>query len=193
VSLFEVARTIQLKGLCTPERAAASLRAAPGQVEALIAANEPLFKPTPRGMALTPEGRAWVAALLRAECAGIEQAALEPCYARFSPLNQRFKRIVSEWQLLAASGGQDETKFGELVAAVRQLHEEFAPVVIEAAACAPRLTNYGRRFEAALAALAAGDASMLASPLKDSYHTVWFEFHEELIALSGRDRAGEET
>jgi pyruvate,orthophosphate dikinase len=41
--------------------------------------------------------------------------------------------------------------------------------------------------------LAAGDASMLASPLKDSYHTVWFEFHEELIVLSGRDRANEET
>jgi pyruvate,orthophosphate dikinase len=34
---------------------------------------------------------------------------------------------------------------------------------------------------------------MLASPLKDSYHTVWFEFHEELIALTGRDRAIEEA
>jgi pyruvate,orthophosphate dikinase len=29
---------------------------------------------------------------------------------------------------------------------------------------------------------------MLASPLKESYHTVWFELHEELIALSGRQR-----
>ena len=35
--------------------------------------------------------------------------------------------------------------------------------------------------------------SMRASPLKDSYHTVWFEFHEELIALTGRDRAIEEA
>ena len=40
--------------------------------------------------------------------------------------------------------------------------------------------------------LQTGDLSMLASPMKDSYHTVWFEFHEELIALSGRDRAEEE-
>jgi pyruvate,orthophosphate dikinase len=33
---------------------------------------------------------------------------------------------------------------------------------------------------------------MMASPLKDSYHTVWFEYHEELIALCGRNRLEEE-
>jgi pyruvate,orthophosphate dikinase len=34
---------------------------------------------------------------------------------------------------------------------------------------------------------------MLAAPLKDSYHTVWFELHEELIILSGRSRADVEA
>jgi pyruvate,orthophosphate dikinase len=34
---------------------------------------------------------------------------------------------------------------------------------------------------------------MIASPLKDSYHTIWFELHEELIHLAGRDRATEEA
>ena len=29
---------------------------------------------------------------------------------------------------------------------------------------------------------------MVAAPIKDSYHTVWFELHEELIVLSGRER-----
>jgi pyruvate,orthophosphate dikinase len=33
---------------------------------------------------------------------------------------------------------------------------------------------------------------MLAAPLKDSYHTAWFEYHEELITLCGRDRAADE-
>ena len=32
---------------------------------------------------------------------------------------------------------------------------------------------------------------MMAHPLRDSYHTVWFELHEELIRLSGRNRASE--
>ncbi len=29
---------------------------------------------------------------------------------------------------------------------------------------------------------------MVAAPNKDSYHTVWFELHEELLVLSGRPR-----
>ena len=31
----------------------------------------------------------------------------------------------------------------------------------------------------------------LASPLVDSYHTVWFELHEELIELAGSTREAE--
>jgi pyruvate,orthophosphate dikinase len=52
----------------------------------------------------------------------------------------------------------------------------------------PRLAPYAGRFAQALEAVRAGERTMLASPLKESYHTVWFELHEELIALSGRQR-----
>ena len=47
--------------------------------------------------------------------------------------------------------------------------------------------------ERAAAAVASGDGNMIASPLKDSYHTIWFELHEELIHLAGRNRATEEA
>jgi pyruvate,orthophosphate dikinase len=57
----------------------------------------------------------------------------------------------------------------------------------------PRLKPFARRLARAASAIAAGDGSMIASPLKDSYHTVWFELHEELIHLAGRDRAIEEA
>ncbi|MGB4862190.1 MAG: hypothetical protein WBO97_07000, partial [Tepidiformaceae bacterium] len=75
---------------------------------------------------------------------------------------------------------------------MQTLHSSFRPVVEGVAEAVPRLRGYPRRFDSALAALASGDQSMLASPLKDSYHTVWFEFHEELIALTGRNREEEE-
>ena len=29
---------------------------------------------------------------------------------------------------------------------------------------------------------------MFAAPIKDSYHTVWFELHEDLLLLSGNER-----
>jgi pyruvate,orthophosphate dikinase len=31
----------------------------------------------------------------------------------------------------------------------------------------------------------------VASPQVDSYHSVWFELHEDLIRLAGRNRADE--
>jgi pyruvate,orthophosphate dikinase len=80
-----------------------------------------------------------------------------------------------------------------MLAGLQSIHEGLVPVVIASGGCCARLAAYSRRFERALVALSGGDASMLASPLKDSYHTIWFEYHEELIELSGRDRATEET
>jgi pyruvate,orthophosphate dikinase len=80
-----------------------------------------------------------------------------------------------------------------LLEALQTLHDDFRPLVERVGAVAPRLGGYVGRFDAALEAFAGGDHSFLASPLKDSYHTVWFEFHEELIALTGRDRAIEEA
>ena len=52
----------------------------------------------------------------------------------------------------------------------------------------PRFDGYARRLRRALDAISAGDHTMVAAPIKDSYHTVWFELHEELLVLSGRQR-----
>ena len=37
-----------------------------------------------------------------------------------------------------------------------------------------------------------GDEKYLVSVTLDSYHTIWFQFHEELIEMAGRTRADEE-
>lgn len=192
VSAFEVLRVVQLKGLCTGERAAAVLHASEPHVAEILADHEHLLKATPRGTALTADGRAWVEAQLAAERAAIDSAALEPVFAEFLPLNKRFKELVTGAQQGAVSG-TGHSAWPALRDAMRALHEAFAPLVDAAGLAAPRLANYRGRFDNALDAFAGGDHSMLASPLKDSYHTVWFEFHEELIALTGRDRAIEEA
>jgi hypothetical protein len=41
---------------------------------------------------------------------------------------------------------------------------------------------------AALDKINAGDSTWLTRPLIDSYHTVWFELHEELIGAVGLTR-----
>jgi predicted HD phosphohydrolase len=54
-----------------------------------------------------------------------------------------------------------------------------------------RAARYRRRLERAHASIEAGDPRFVASPRVDSYHSIWFELHEDLIRLAGRTRAGE--
>jgi pyruvate,orthophosphate dikinase len=56
---------------------------------------------------------------------------------------------------------------------------------------APRFGIYRPRLSRALERVRAGDTSFMARPVIDSYHTVWFELHEDLIAITGRTRAAE--
>ncbi len=171
------------------ERLAAALACSEQVVSEALEPHEAFLKTTPRGFALTLEGREWVQQQLAEEHASVE-GDLEPAWQRFQPLNHQLKVLVTETQM--SSINAEHERWGWLVESMTTLHTEFRPVVDEVASVAPRLRGYGRRFDAALAALAAGDHSMLASPLKDSYHTVWFEFHEEFIALTGRNREDEE-
>jgi pyruvate,orthophosphate dikinase len=39
--------------------------------------------------------------------------------------------------------------------------------------------------------VAAGDPNYVAKLIADSYHTVWFELHEDLISLAGLTRRTE--
>jgi len=192
VTLLELARTVQLKGLCTPERAAQALATVEQGIERLLAEHDQHFQDSPRGVMLTPDGRGWLEAELDRERATIDGTALDGSYELFMALNHEFKELVSDWQT-SATDGSDDREWGALVTRVAAIDDRLHPLISEAAAHVPRLASYGPRFRQALAALHDGDASMLASPLKDSYHTVWFEFHEELIGASGRDRATEEA
>jgi len=71
------------------------------------------------------------------------------------------------------------------------LHAAAAPMLAAAAAQLPRLHRYAQRLTSALANAQAGQTGYICSPVLDSYHTIWFELHEELITAAGRTRAEE--
>jgi pyruvate,orthophosphate dikinase len=56
------------------------------------------------------------------------------------------------------------------------------------AALSPRLGAYGARLARAAGRIAAGDHVYVAKVIADSYHTVWFELHEDLLSLAGLAR-----
>jgi pyruvate,orthophosphate dikinase len=65
------------------------------------------------------------------------------------------------------------------------LHLRADPLIRRAGAVSPRLAGYGVRLARAAACVAAGDHGCVARIISDSYHTVWFELHEDLISLAG--------
>ena len=70
-------------------------------------------------------------------------------------------------------------------------HSDASAWLEPVATAVPRLAAYATRLTQAVTAATAGDGRFVASPRVDSYHSIWFELHEELIQLAGRTRADE--
>jgi len=189
VTTFEAVRALQLKGMGTAETVAEMVGANAELLMAALKEHDGFVTETPRGLMATPEARAWLADQMAAELASIDTQAMNEIYGRFMVLNHQFKLLVTTWQ----TSDQTEDDQASTQTQLAELNTDTLAVVAESMALAPRLAHYERRFAKALDGYLGGDQSMLASPLKDSYHTVWFEYHEELIHLSGRNRKTEEA
>lgn len=197
--MLDIAMALRLKGIASADHIAETTGADPTVVADTLAqmVEAGHAQETPRGLRLMPEGRTWLDEQLAVEREGVDHDAIEAVYERFCEHNGEFKQLVTDWQVRDVDGTQelndhtdadyDQAIFDRLGA----LDAAVEPVFADAVALAPRLARYPERFAAALAAIQAGDPSFLAAPLKDSYHTVWFELHEELILLCGRTRAQE--
>lgn len=143
---------------------------------------------------LTANGRARLEALLAAERAEVDRETLTKLYADFDEINTAFKQLVTDWQLIDGTRPNDHSDAdydAGIVKRLAALHERFTPLLNQVVQLAPRLTPYPGRFAVALEKVQSGERKWFALPLIDSYHTVWFELHEELIGLAGLSRAEE--
>ncbi len=149
---------------------------------------------TPRGWRLTASGRERLAALLADERATLDRAALELVYDAFSKPNGELKAAITAWQMRNESTPNDHTDAAYdagVLARIALVDTQIAPLLARLASLAPRLSRYRPRLARALEKIQGGDHTYVAKPILDSYHTVWFELHEDLIALTGRNRRDE--
>ena len=56
-----------------------------------------------------------------------------------------------------------------------------------------RFNRLGGEFAGALRRVQAGEHEWFTKPTIDSYHTIWFELHETLLASLDIDRASEKA
>ena len=189
-------QALRLKGRATTEDVGSAAGAPAGEVEPVLAelAAAGHCDQARDRYKLTRSGRDRLGELLAAERATLDHAALVAAYRDFDAHNSAFKQLVTDWQLIDGATPNDHTDAeydAKIVHRLGELHEDFAPLVDRFVGLAPRLAPYPERFGSALARVRDGEHTWLARPMIDSYHTVWFELHEDLIGLAGLTRAGE--
>ena len=189
-----VLQAIRLKGRVSRDDLAATLGSenvgltVDGLIESGLLADGPALR-------ISPRGRARLEELLTSERQQVDAAAVLAAYTEFRSVNADFKALVTDWQL---RGGQPNTHDdadydAAVLARLDEVHHRATPIVDAAAAELPRLGRYAAKLQTALDRVRAGETMWLSRPLIDSYHTVWFELHEELILAAGQTRDPEDA
>ena len=192
-------RALHIKGFATPD----SLAPAVGcSTETVVPVLDELVD---RGLAkrmgemcqLTEEGRTMGASLIAADRDDWTGEAADRALETFLALDARMKEIVTSWQLRVVDGEQvindhtDESYDRGVLDTFTGFHQDACEWLGPQVDGLPRLGSYLQRLQNAAVLVAGGNRDYIASPRLDSYHTVWFELHEDLIQLAGRSREEE--
>jgi hypothetical protein len=146
-----------------------------------------------RTLKISTDGRARLEELLARERSGIDTAPVAAAYDDFRGVNADFKTLVFDWQSKDGepNSHEDADYDAAVLARLDSVHQRVVPIVTAAAAQIARLAAYSDKLAAALAKIRAGETMWFTRPIIDSYHTVWFELHEELIQAVGLTREDE--
>ena len=106
--------------------------------------------------------------------------------------------VCTRWQVKDQDAQQlndhtDPAYDASVLAELAELDAGVQPICAELAGAIDRFAVYGPRFDLALEKLRAGELEWFTKPVMESYHTVWFELHEDLLATLGIDRASEKA
>ena len=102
--------------------------------------------------------------------------------------------LMTRWQTVTVGGEAvpndhtDADYDARIMDELGKLDEEAGPVLDVLAGLVPRLAVHRRRLTEALDRASAGEIDFVSGVRVASYHTVWFELHEDLLRLLGRTR-----
>ncbi|HVW70743.1 MAG TPA: hypothetical protein VHB68_17315 [Steroidobacteraceae bacterium] len=108
---------------------------------------------------------------------------------RFQPLDREVKRLASLWQ--EAVSRDDWDKRLQAVEELSALHAKAVALIAEFAPVLPRFVEFSQRLALAHEKVLDGETEFFVAVRCDSYHTIWFQFHEDLLRLLQREREPE--
>ena len=188
---LDLLQALRIKGLATEPDLEDSLGAAPGSLADPLAEleREELVERTgdgePYRLLLTAAGLDRHADLA---AASRDEDEIEILYAVFLELNQPVKQAVSNWQ----AGDQDAAATEDAIEELDELAAQLAEAEAMTDRDRSRFAAYADRLNAALAKARDGERRFIDDPTTASFHTVWFELHEDLLLTLGKSRGEEE-
>jgi len=196
VAAEDVIRCLSIKGTASIDTLADALLTTAPAVESALAelAGAGMLGPGSSSVRLSDAGAAQATALMEADRRQWSVDVAASVLDAFQPFDERVKTAVTAWQVRSTDGQQvlndhaDATYDATVLADLRKIHSEVLAWLASFADVSGRLRSYAARLDRAAAAVVAGDHRFVSSPRVDSYHSVWFELHEELLRLAGRSR-----
>ena len=122
-------------------------------------------------------------AYARAYAAQRNDEAFMNAYERFEKINVTVKDLISAWQTLDVGGVQMPNDHSDPEHDQKIIHR-----LEDLARGLPRLARYEDALQAALEKAEDGEIQWVSDARIESYHTVWFELHEDILRIVGRER-----
>lgn len=116
-------------------------------------------------------------------------------YERFERINDDLKALITSWQVRPLTSGEsvpndhsDREYDEKIIDQLGKLHDRFMPSLEQLSVEVPRLERYSDKLDTALEKTEHGDLRWVSDMTVPSYHSVWFDLHEDLLCMLGRER-----
>ena len=115
-------------------------------------------------------------------------------YEAFERANDDLKQLMTDWQTLTIAGetvanDHSDSHYDErIISRLGSLHDRAERLLERLAQHLPRVGHYSSQLLSALEKAEDGDVRWVSDATIASYHTVWFELHEDLLRVTGLAR-----
>jgi hypothetical protein len=120
--------------------------------------------------------------------------AFRAAYRDFEKVNEDLKALITDWQTLKVgdklipNDHSDERHDEQVLDRLARLNAKAQRILAALAKELPRMRFYGGKLDEALDKAESGAIKWVSDARIESYHTVWFELHEDLLCLTGEQR-----
>jgi hypothetical protein len=199
---FMLLHTMRCIGFASADRLAAASAIGAEETNVLLAglAERGLVSMTPGpfgGWSLTDEGRTSEEQMVEEELESTgARDRVRRAYESFLRLNPAALQVSTDWQVVRTGDShvvndhRDPEYDASVLDRLGKIDDSAQRICSDLAASLPRFGTYEPRLAGALGRALAGDVELVADSL-DSYHSVWFQLHEDLLVTLGISREEE--